>query len=594
MSEAKPLDNDLKSPEAIVPLPARDNSANAQMPVECGETDISSSDWETVDFPGAMSVDAIPHTPDPQREVLVTSTREMEAPVEIAIGEQVQQKLQQENGELRDRITQLEQDLAQAQIELQLATAQLSQETRKTVIQQHPQFVQQTQELAVAQENINRLFQELELSHQTSQRQQILVETLTEQLESSQERVAQLERECALTQQRYNEQWQQLLQMENTCRDLQMRLHRQQQQALQFKVALEKSLDMSGNQRNTLAFATPPLETSPTVADGADPEAPSPTQLFNLQNQPVRPWTASEQSESVEAEISDSLTRLIGMNAEYGQPVADCTPGSPPTHFDVSADSTEDISALMEQLFADAGTTSTSLPMEAQQPAGIFDLGPFLEAGELSSEIVLPRETESQDASPPETLPVTAIDPELVQFQQESSQSPEPEQPQTDDKLWDELAQVIHLASKGSSTSANKRGQGGDRSITDRQTSQAPTNPASINPDNQTKPGQKNLSAIAGCDRRLNLLPISLRSSDLRQQFASHSANQRASQSDAVPSASSGSVASTQPLVDKPTDSQDALVAMSWPSPVVYPLRPSRKLESMSAVQLPSFRQARD
>jgi hypothetical protein len=89
------------------------------------------------------------------------------------------------------------------------------------------------------------LFHALESSHQAAQRQQILIETLSEQLQSSQERIAQLERECALTQQRYNEQSHQLLQAANTCRELRTRLHRQQRQTLQFKAALEKSLEMS-------------------------------------------------------------------------------------------------------------------------------------------------------------------------------------------------------------------------------------------------------------------------------------------------------------------------------------------------------------
>jgi len=64
-----------------------------------------------------------------------------------------------------------------------------------------------------AQDQVRSLFHELEASHKTAQRQEILIETLTAQLESSQERVAQLERECSPRY--YNEQSHQLVQTEN-------------------------------------------------------------------------------------------------------------------------------------------------------------------------------------------------------------------------------------------------------------------------------------------------------------------------------------------------------------------------------------------
>lgn len=100
-----------------------------------------------------------------------------------------------------------------------------------------------THDLAISQEKA--VLQELVASRQMLQQQQILTESLTEQLVSSQERIAQMERDLALLQQSYDEQQHLLKDEEANCQDLRTRLYRQQQQALQFKAALEKCLDNS-------------------------------------------------------------------------------------------------------------------------------------------------------------------------------------------------------------------------------------------------------------------------------------------------------------------------------------------------------------
>ena len=147
---------------------------------------------------------------------------------------------------------------------------------------------QQTQELAAVQVQVSSLFQELEAAHQTAQLQQILIENLTSQLESSQERVAQLERECSLTQASYNEQTYQLVQTENTCRELRTRLTRQQRLSVQFKVALEKCLEVRvpsyQSQANTEVF--------PQITTNGQLES----QSFFPRAQPIPPWSAQPQS----------------------------------------------------------------------------------------------------------------------------------------------------------------------------------------------------------------------------------------------------------------------------------------------------------
>ncbi len=182
------------------------------------------------------------------------------------------QKMRQRNRRLLEQVNQLQQALREKQEEL------FSQ--RQQDYEHENLLTQKTDELNTVKEQLTRLFHTLESSHQAAQRQQILIETLSEQLESSQERVAQLERECALTQQRYNEQSHQLLQAANTCRELRTRLYRQQRQTLQFKAALEKSLEM----------------TPPVMAEGSQPplrrKIADPYSL--PKTQPIQPWSSED------------------------------------------------------------------------------------------------------------------------------------------------------------------------------------------------------------------------------------------------------------------------------------------------------------
>lgn len=177
-------------------------------------------------------------------------------------------------------------------------------------------LVEQTNQLKVTQEQLTRLFRELESSHQVAQRQQILIETLNDQLQSSQERVAQLERQCALTQQRYNEQSQLLMQRETACRELQDRLQRQQRYTLQFKAALDKCLDMPGIKEFSGSTSSPAL---PAVAE-SNHENTLEFQRLVLKPQPIQPWSAELESDDrdIAAENTelDYLTPHPGARAE--------------------------------------------------------------------------------------------------------------------------------------------------------------------------------------------------------------------------------------------------------------------------------------
>lgn len=145
------------------------------------------------------------------------------------------QELRSANDDLYEQVEHLKDELTDAQKAIQW------QKKRFGVTES--MLNQQTQELNAAQEQIKSLFEELETAVQGVQRQEIFIETYKAQLQISQQRLAQLERECSLLQTNYSEQSQQLLQSENTCRELRTRLMRQQRQTLQFKTALEKCLE---------------------------------------------------------------------------------------------------------------------------------------------------------------------------------------------------------------------------------------------------------------------------------------------------------------------------------------------------------------
>lgn len=208
------------------------------------------------------------------------------------------QKMRQRNRHLHDQVTELRQALKEKQEALHLEL--LRSRDREMLM------AQQAEDINTVQEQLGRLFHALESSHQAAQRQQILIETLSEQLQSSQERIAQLERECALTQQRYNEQSHQLLQAGNTSRELRSRLHRQQQQTLQFKTALEKSLEMNSSSH---------------LSGQQQPHRQGGTTISLIHKaQPIQPWSAEQELLQDQSEVEPLWSRPIAIEPPSVEP----------------------------------------------------------------------------------------------------------------------------------------------------------------------------------------------------------------------------------------------------------------------------------
>ncbi|MBN3925888.1 hypothetical protein [Nostoc sp. NMS4] len=233
------------------------------------------------------------------------------------------EELRAANNNLYEQVEQLKDNLAESEKVLQW------QKTRSSVSES--MLNQHTQELAAAQEQIKSLFQQLETAVQTVQRQEIFIDTHKAQLQISQQRLAQLERECTLLHTNNNEQSQQLLQSENVCRELRTRLMRQQRQTLQFKAALEKCLDTSVPSYDSLEDAAKHPKDITSSQGRFSRKARS---LFP-NAQPIQPWSAEEES------LSNDLDNSWG---EPSAPVpfqrneAPATPPSSPWNWTVKKD----------------------------------------------------------------------------------------------------------------------------------------------------------------------------------------------------------------------------------------------------------------
>lgn len=278
--------------------------------------DPEEDEWETVDLPHAMSIDQLLAKEEPP---------EIESS-EVAVGSK-----QQSSTPLIQALHECNQDLVS---QVNVLEGELD-ECRSVLHRQEALLNQRTQELALAQEQVTRLFSKLELSNQVIRRQQVLAETLTEQWETCQTRMAQMERECAIAQQRYNDQFTELVQSQNTCRELRSRLHRQQRHTLQFKVALERCLEMQARLEND---STVPQQTHsatvniPTALHEADP--PSESVSFVVQSsqfsvprsQPVKPWSAEETEEQMIERLDEILKQqqdLAESPVELNDPIVE-------------------------------------------------------------------------------------------------------------------------------------------------------------------------------------------------------------------------------------------------------------------------------
>ncbi len=127
--------------------------------------------------------------------------------------------LRQINRQLVEQIARLEQALASSKQTLH--TYKEEKQTHEITI------LQQQDELRIAQDRIGALFQQLETSHQIGQRQQTLIETISQQLEITQAIIPHLEAENNDLRQKYQQQTQKLTKTEQVALELHRRMKHQ-------------------------------------------------------------------------------------------------------------------------------------------------------------------------------------------------------------------------------------------------------------------------------------------------------------------------------------------------------------------------------
>jgi hypothetical protein len=297
-------------------------------------------EWETVAFPGQLSIiDTLDEEADraPTRpgtlsvpEVTIEAAIddltaiagvETAAPTTIPAPEnlvQLVQDLNQCNDALLLRVTELEEALERSQVALQ------SEIERH---QSHPVGLPLTTLPGPVQQQIAQLLSELDIANDSLRRTTIHNETLQAELDGSQQRVAQLERECTLLQQRFSDKTTALHQAEETCRDLKARLHRQQRYTLQFKAALEKYLNMApgSNSKASVGVIQGQLLVPVTAEHGGQP-------MTMPRSQQIQPWSAGT-SDGKDFASPPNLTQLLrGLRGVRSEPAIEAQhqPPSPP------------------------------------------------------------------------------------------------------------------------------------------------------------------------------------------------------------------------------------------------------------------------
>ncbi len=146
-----------------------------------------------------------------------------------------------------------------ARLEQALASTKQSLHTRKEENQSHEiTILQQQDELRIAHERLGGLFQQLETSHQIGQRQQTLIETLSQQLEIVQTVVPQIEAEHDELTDKYQQQSKKLVKAEQVI----VELHRRLQLQTTTGIDPDSTADADGK----------PFDLDPVIADILAPE----------------------------------------------------------------------------------------------------------------------------------------------------------------------------------------------------------------------------------------------------------------------------------------------------------------------------------
>ncbi len=481
------------------------------------------------------------------------------------------QELNECNSALLNRVSQLEQEVEQSRQSHDAKGREASTPEIQDAIAR------------VESENLQLLHQ-LESSNQGHQRQQILIDTLNSQLQENQERIAQLERECTLTQQRYHEQTQRLAEAETTCRDLRNRLHRQQRYTLQFKAALEKALEVSDLGAAAIADPEPKADvpsfpkakkiqpwSAAQKGSASDPIMPKAVPVLPLTSQDSGVEESSQRSVSG-LELPDPRA-VESLKADPAKPKGDRPTHLTPISYDLKSDvpswwtKFKPSASSPESISSDPNTNlideSDNVDHRDSNPAAIapspestdtlhLDVSaptlPTLSDSAASETELNPELLEQLDAAVQPLIDAVVsamksgeMDHATLQSLQQTSASLEADQSQLGMSLLPDLAKLMDLATQETL-----------------QTSASDDASAVVSPHPSPD-------------------PTTVPSASSASQSESASAGDRA---EMVPSES-------ESVLEEPAEDP-----INGPAPVVYPDRRKRKLRSLAAVDLPMFPQS--
>lgn len=346
-----------------VPDPMDDASSKEH---ETVNTDLSpnpeaaaESDWEAVDFPGQISLDdssgseGARDASEPTIEsTVLTPSNSKQSTVNTDELIQLIQDLNHCNDALLARVSDLEDALEKSQSALQ---AEIERTQGAMANGRGP-----------APQQVAQLLSELDIANDGLRRTTMHNEALQAELDVSQQRVAQLERECTLLQQRFNEKSTALQQAENTCRDLKARLHRQQRYTLQFKAALEKCLNMPTGQGS-----------NGTNDSGGNSDAEGLSHPISMpRSQQIQPWSSINGNSHDNLSLNDLLRGLKAAGqgpsapkAATSQPAAPLPPSQKASDPEAEALLWQDLERVTEPQPSNPPTPSLEQEPDPWQPS---------------------------------------------------------------------------------------------------------------------------------------------------------------------------------------------------------------------------------
>ncbi|MEL7360166.1 MAG: hypothetical protein AAFN40_27000 [Cyanobacteria bacterium J06560_6] len=442
------------------------------------------------------------------------------------------------NDTLLSRVSQLETALEDAQHNAQsearnaqAAQAQVKAQIQAEMAEQMSAVQASAQQTSQnAQQQVANVVAQLETSEQALQRQQLINETLQSELANAKESVNQLEHECAMGVQRHAEEAQARVKAENTVRDLRSRLQRQQRYTLQFKAALEKSLTVTARSASPQPISTKPTSFSASAQEAAN-DSQNPVPMPRAQR--IMPWAGAVTSPF--EGIDPHLENLI---RGASKPTCDVV------HHDLEIRSSKALE---------------------QSPSGALDPQHQLTNSNTTVEI-----SNGKEATIGEAATETSV---------------------AEDELWQDIERVIEHSAKGAETNeASKTAETADKSAL------SDAEPRLNWQENASQPPVTQPSAANEPSKSAQPTP-SIKS-DLKS-IVIDPYTVPAGQSPADEVGFTEPSPWGKPLTEKlkasaaDPNAADPNLEDSAVSPVVNPLRPQRKIGSMSAVQLPTFEKAK-